>query len=204
MNVPLTPPWATAPYSPALSPQYGFTPAPRPAWAPYADQVGRVLGDSRMSALMAPGMALVKAPGAAYRAGQTLYGALQAEKVPMTRLYRGESTQKTEVPDWLRQGLKDSGASEAQGRWWTPDKKIADWYAKDAGPGGRRVYQDVPTDVVEQSRILGKPEARYSLDPQNEVFLPKEYAGQGRESLLQRASEMQSRLFRFNHTSGEN
>lgn len=100
-----------------------------------------------------------------------------------TRIFRGESVAKQEVPDWVRQGLERTGAADAQGRWWTSDRDIAEWYAKDAGPSGRVVYQDVPHAVVDASRVANAPEAikRFSLDPNNELFIPQEFVGKGQE-----------------------
>lgn len=103
----------------------------------------------------------------------------------MTRVYRGETTlPRKDIPDWIKQGLKESGSLDAQGRWWTKDPEIAKWYRDDAAPNGRVVYQDVPSSVVEASRVSGLDAAikKFSLDADNELFLPKEFVGQGREA----------------------
>lgn len=99
----------------------------------------------------------------------------------MVRVYRGESSAASSAPDWVEQGVQDSGGKAAQGRWWTTDPKIAEWYAKDAGASGRVVYQDVPADVVNSSRVAELPREvrKFSLDPENELFLPEEFVGKG-------------------------
>lgn len=93
-------------------------------------------------------------------------------------VYRGEfgGTIK-KPPEWIAQKLKESGASDAQGRWWTQDKEIADWYAKEAGDEGRVISQQVPKSVVEESRLKNQSGdvKKFSRDIENEIFLPKDY-----------------------------
>ena len=227
------------------SPQYGFTPTARPAWAPYADKVGEVLGDPRMNALMAPGMPLLKAPGAAYRAGQALHRALQAEKVPMTRPYRGESTQRTEVPDWIRQERKDSGmfkekeyldggggslpTSEMYGlakpqnstqtqRGAYIDKlyglnSTAAMEANTAQPGLQAFAQDGIERIKHQDPMLwrdivavreGQRDLVNRLLNDASSRGPRGGASWNIPEGKQQSGEMQSRLFGFGHTTGEN
>jgi hypothetical protein len=105
--------------------------------------------------------------------------ATSASQPETVRVYRGQGTPKQPPPDWVMQGLKDSGSLDAQGRWWTTDKTIADWYAKDAGEGGHIVSQEIPKSVAEAAKVAGKPEARFSRDPHNELFLPPQYGSGG-------------------------
>ena len=100
------------------------------------------------------------------------------------RVYRGEtSAPRKDLPEWIQIGLKESGQLDAQGRWWTQDKKIAEWYRDEASPDGRVVYQDVPAEVVAKSRVsdLSAEIRRFSKDSANELFLPKEFVGKGVE-----------------------
>ena len=99
----------------------------------------------------------------------------------MIRLYRGESAKVGDVPDWVMQGLKENGSLNAQGRWWSQDLEIANWYKNDAGENGRVVWQDVPADVVAKAQVstLDDMVKKFSLDPANEFFLPAEYVGKG-------------------------
>lgn len=94
---------------------------------------------------------------------------------PFVTLYRGEATPGAgSVPDWIKQGIERSGAIDAQGRWFTTDKKIAEWYKNDAGKTGRIVTIRVPESVAEAARVTKNPEAlKFSRDPANEFFLSK-------------------------------
>lgn len=99
----------------------------------------------------------------------------------MIRVYRGECQgPHSELPEWLKLSLIQSGHLGAQGRWWTPFVDVARWYARDAGPRGCVVFQDVPRAVVEASRVLGSDVERFSRAPHEELFLPAEYIGRGR------------------------
>jgi hypothetical protein len=106
-----------------------------------------------------------------------------ALKSEFVRVYRGEGVAQTPIPEWVRVGMQENGSLDAQGRWWTPDLEIAKWYADDAGETGRILYQDIPTKVAEDYLVdkLSNDIKRFSLDPTNELFLPKEYAGKGKE-----------------------
>lgn len=96
------------------------------------------------------------------------------------RLYRGEQLPSgKQLPEWIRQGLADSGATDASGRWYTDDPKIAEWYLREAEQGGKGQlkYVDVPRDVYEASSMKNQPEAaRFSADQAKEFFVPREYA----------------------------
>jgi hypothetical protein len=110
------------------------------------------------------------------------YPTLPSEKVPIsagfTRLYRGETTKSGSLPEWVVQGLKESGALDARGRWFTDDIKIAEWYKKEAGTGGRITFVDVPLEQAERFRV-SKSTAdvqRFSRDKEREFFIPRDIA----------------------------
>ena len=93
------------------------------------------------------------------------------------RMFRGEATTVAALPEWIEQGLAASGAKDAQGRWFTPSMAIAMWYVRDAGATGALRYVDVPRAVYQASRVTDNAEAKqFSRDPENENFLPREYA----------------------------
>lgn len=100
----------------------------------------------------------------------------------MVRLYRGQAAKGSGagVPDWVKDEPKFKATQQATGRWWTEDPSIAQWYVNEAGESGHLTYLDVPAEVANASRLSKHPEAaRFSADPENEVFLPEEYAGKG-------------------------
>ena len=110
--------------------------------------------------------------------------ALPPVKKGMVRIYRGELSSdapRKPLPEWIRDSAKYKDSKAAEGRWATEKPEIAQWYVNDAGEHGRLTYQDVPQAVVEASRVKNDPVARrYSADPDNELFLPPTYAGQGK------------------------
>lgn len=93
----------------------------------------------------------------------------------MVRLYRvGATAGSGNYPEWI----KGSPTEQAMGRWFTPSRELADWYAKpgQGGPQAPRYFVDVPQDVAAQNIAANNPEAaKFSHDPQNEVFLPREW-----------------------------
>lgn len=122
-------------------------------------------------------LAAQPSPGeAAFQARKT---AKEAEKPETVRVYRGQQTESAgkPAPDWMNDHEKYQKSKAATGRWWTEDPERADWYAKDAGDSGKIFYQDIPIEVVQKSRVKNIPEAlKFSADPENELFLPSEYA----------------------------
>lgn len=95
------------------------------------------------------------------------------------RLYRGEAPETgVQLPPWLQEDPNVNQIRDtARGRWFTDDVELAKWYQKDAGEHGKLTYIDVPTDQLEQYRVVNNPEAmRFSLDPNREFFIPKELA----------------------------
>ncbi len=112
-------------------------------------------------------------------------GKLPAIPEGMVRLYRGEVSPafKGNVPDWVQQGLKESGALEARGRWYTNNVENVKWYLNEAGDHGRVLYVDVPAETAQQAHLLNQPPEiqRFSLDPTTEYFLPREMASSGLE-----------------------
>lgn len=96
----------------------------------------------------------------------------------MTRLYRATGTGPG-VPDWVKQGAKETGQSEAYGRWFTKDVGDLQWYIKDSGPNAKISYVDVPTKDVEAYQAGKHPNAtRFSRNPSTEYFVPREVADQ--------------------------
>src|SRR5438128_10896158 len=57
------------------------------------------------------------------------------------RLYRGETNYSGPDlrPEWVKQTQKESGHFDAEGRWWTDSREIAEWYKREAGNDGRVV-----------------------------------------------------------------
>ena len=101
-----------------------------------------------------------------------------APKEGFVRLYRGEAPPSGKpIPDWVKQGLKESGKLDAQGRWFTQDKEIAEWYKKEGGDAGYISYVDIPKEKVSEFQVKGVPELeKFSKDPENELFVSKEVA----------------------------
>lgn len=98
-------------------------------------------------------------------------------KPGFTRLYRGEySGPKKELPRWISEGLKKSGSSDATGRWFTNERKVANWYVAEAGEHGELKYIDIPTEEIPKFSVKGSKQQRFSLDPEREFFLPPEIA----------------------------
>ena len=95
----------------------------------------------------------------------------------MTRLYRGEPEPGSgeKIPQWLAEDPEyQKRMKDVSGRWFVADPELAQWYVKDAVGKGRMSYVDVPTAELEQYRVKNQPDARrYSLDPDNEFFLPR-------------------------------
>lgn len=85
-----------------------------------------------------------------------------------------------ELPPWVEQGLKESGAKEAQGRWFTDKQELLDWYNKDVGPGAVTKSLKISAKEAEQYRVSNLPEGhparRFSRDAENEFFIPRELA----------------------------
>lgn len=93
------------------------------------------------------------------------------------RLYRaGALPRDTEaalasMSEWLAAAVRESGAHEAWGRYFTDVRSIAAWYAADCGRPIVRI--DVPAASARAWRVDANPEARrFSRDPEREFFLP--------------------------------
>jgi hypothetical protein len=131
------------------------------------------------------------------------------EKLPpvksgMTRIYRGEYTgPKKGIPDWIKFIQKENGHLDAQGRWWTESFDVAKWYAEDAGEMGGVVYQDVPTDVVEKSRVKGSSVEKFSRAPEEELFLPMEYVGRGKPVAKRKADKTEDVRYSRQNIKGQ-
>ena len=92
------------------------------------------------------------------------------------RLYRAESVAEGKVlPEWINQGVKESGAEQARGRWFTDNPDVVAWYVQDA-PKPRLTYIDIPQATAEAYRVSALPPGhaarRFSRDPGAEFFLP--------------------------------
>lgn len=102
------------------------------------------------------------------------------------RLYRGEAVEgagRINIPDWLKENPEYIDIKEATGRWFAEDSRYAQWYANHVRNNEltpRISYVDVPKEVAEKARVSSQPEdvRRFSSDPENEFFLPSEYAKQ--------------------------
>ena len=100
------------------------------------------------------------------------------------RLYRAEyAGPRRNIPDWITQGQDASGHTEAAGRWFVEDRSMLDFYLNDIGEHGAVFYVDVPEEVAARSRVsstsetvMGRTPASFSKDPENEFFLPREFA----------------------------
>ena len=104
--------------------------------------------------------------------------ALPPTPAGMVRVYRGEGTGEKALPAWVDEARKALDLKDVEGRWFTQAPAIAQWYVDDAGTG-RMTWVAVPQAVADAHRVsrIGKPEVqRYSRDPENEFFLPKEWA----------------------------
>jgi len=104
------------------------------------------------------------------------------EKTGTTRLYRAQVKAKKDLPEWLQQGLEQSGVKDAMGRWFVKDRSMLDWYVKDQAPSGSDiVWVDVPNSELDDYRVVNNPEAaKFSRDPENEFFLPARLAKQAK------------------------
>jgi hypothetical protein len=102
-------------------------------------------------------------------------------EVPMI-LYRGTARVKRPVPDYIYDRLPQ-GQRDAFGRWFTNELEIAQWYADDAGDGGKILTVEVPEDVALSSWLPNQPKEvqRFSRDLQHEFFLPREWADRAQE-----------------------
>lgn len=90
----------------------------------------------------------------------------------------GEGRRPTFDPAcWAHQGLLASGAWDAMGRWFTDRRELLAWYAADVGPRFRVVAVSVDPRDAERWRVSSQEVARrFSKDPENEFFLPREVA----------------------------
>lgn len=105
---------------------------------------------------------------------------IQGKEVPFneTTLHRAEAvTDGKTIPEWIKQGMKDNGAADAQGRWFTDKQELLDWYKRDAGPNHVIKSVNVPNDDLEKFRVSNLPKdhpaRKYSADPENEFFIPR-------------------------------
>jgi hypothetical protein len=89
-------------------------------------------------------------------------------------LYRAEPKDLAELPAWIKQAKEVDGSLDAQGRWFVSDPAMLDFYLKDQ-TNPQIVSIQVPKAELEQYRVKNNPEAaKFSKDPDNEFFVPKE------------------------------
>jgi N12 class adenine-specific DNA methylase/GGDEF domain-containing protein len=133
-----------------------------------------------------PPAAPVAGPGLHELVQQQIRAPRRADEPPvepgMARLYRGEVTPGSErapVPEWVSRHPEFAAIKDATGRWFTADRSEAEWYANDASrakENQRLVYVDVPEGELAQHLVSGKPAARWSAKPNEEFFVPREWA----------------------------
>ncbi|KAB2922215.1 MAG: PLxRFG domain-containing protein [Dechloromonas sp.] len=142
----------------------------------HATQAQKVAGNYRMGHITWRGIDItIETAKGDERAG--FAGDMPPVKDGHVRLFRGQSKRTKKLPEWIEQGLAQSGAKDAQGRWFTPSLAIAMWYVRDAGAEGRLVYVDVPRSVYDASRVSDNEAAiRFSRDPENENLIPREWS----------------------------
>ncbi len=134
---------------------------------------------------------------------KSIVNTLATEDAPakgMTRLYRAESKTKKNPPEWVAHEQKQSGHSDAEGRWYVKDKSLLDFYVKDIGPSAKIKHIDVPTSEVNKylvsrstERLGDRSVKSFSRDPNNEFFLPKDLASKGRDLVNPRDELMKAK-----------
>lgn len=132
-----------------------------------------------------------------------------------TRLFRVEGPPSEKpTPDWIKEGQAASGHTEAAGRWFAlGDKEQLDWYRKDAGPGNKTHYVDIPTADLEKYRVSNSTETigegrsvkSFSRDPDKEFFVPRDIANrkqeyQGEQQRIWGATRMEEAGVKFGDT----
>ena len=104
----------------------------------------------------------------------------------LCRLLRVEPSLVVEPPAWMQEGLISQGVIAARDRWFVADATLLPFYAEDAAQAAPRlVYVDARPEDIEAWRvsnvseiIAGRTPASFSLDPENEFFVPRAVAGQ--------------------------
>lgn len=98
------------------------------------------------------------------------------------RLFRGEGS-----PDPLGPYWKDPKMNELAGRWFTPDRNLARFFANDAPIRrlgvGRQAVVDVPEEVFKASQVAGNPALEpyaYGATEPGAVVLPPEWVARAR------------------------
>lgn len=115
-------------------------------------------------------------------------GDLPSPASGFSRLFRAEVSPENRVdhPDWIQQGLEESGAMAARDRWFTSDPKHLEFYKEDIPDfqkTGRVSYVDVPEADAEKYRASNLPEGRFSAPgmAQREFYVPFEVSEKRQE-----------------------
>lgn len=84
--------------------------------------------------------------------------------------------EQSDLSPWLREALNQSGRDDALGRWFTSDRKAADWYAREH-PGYQVRSVTVPASDAAKWRAADHADARrFASETAHEYFLPREVA----------------------------
>lgn len=96
---------------------------------------------------------------------------------------------------WQQEGLRQAGAWDAIGRWFTDDPGTLDFYAADIGEGFRIVRVDVEVELLAQwSMQRQAAAAQFSRDHVTEYFVDRDIAeGALRDFGLE--TELRARVF---------
>ena len=81
------------------------------------------------------------------------------------------------LADWIVERLIQNGHQSAEGRWFGTSVEQIEWYLED-NPGRHVVSLEIPDEIAEPFRVANLPREiqRFSRDPQEEFFLPVEWA----------------------------
>jgi hypothetical protein len=112
----------------------------------------------------------------------------------MTRLWgirEAESADSKPIPDYLRHMMAERGILDAMDRWFVRYPSMLGFYAQDRWPHSELIAVDVPDEMVDAFRVSGFPRhsrdtrtdnpKAFSLDPENEFFLPRSTATSARK-----------------------
>lgn len=84
--------------------------------------------------------------------------------------------ERSNLSPWLRDALKETGHDDALGRWFTSDRRAADWYAREH-PGYQVRSVTVSAADAAKWRAADHADAqRFASEPDHEYFLPRQIA----------------------------
>jgi len=84
--------------------------------------------------------------------------------------------EQSNLSPWLRDALKESGHDEALGRWFTSDRRAADWYAREHPGYQVRSVTVSATDAAKWRAADHADARRFASEPEHEYFLPRDVA----------------------------